>query len=101
VTANRLPFLAGEAQQCPVVLRAEQHEAARPRHRFEFRPGRLGVPAFGQRLVHIRLEAPQLPLEGFGDFLERLVGRPPNVVHREASVVHLFPSWGPCPELAE
>ena len=63
--------------------RRSEEEAAWPHHRFEFRPGGLGVPAPSQKLVHVWVEVPQLPLEGFGNFLERFVGRQGNVAHRE------------------
>jgi hypothetical protein len=42
---DRLPFLAGNAQQRAVITREEQHEAARPRHGFDPRPGRCWVVA--------------------------------------------------------
>src|ERR1700722_657024 len=65
--------ITGQAQQRAVVLRAEQHEPARPGHRLDLRPRPLGDPARCESLVHARLEAPQLPLEGRGHVPERLV----------------------------
>src|SRR5262249_6510035 len=85
---DRLPLPVGEAQQPPVVKRAEEHEAARPRHRLDPGPGSLGVSAGGDGSGHVRVEAPQLSLEGSGDLLERLVSRKANVVYREAVVIH-------------
>jgi NADPH2:quinone reductase len=41
---DHLALLAGEAKQYPVVVRGEQHEAARPDHRLDLRPGPFGVP---------------------------------------------------------
>src|SRR5262245_40210578 len=72
-----------------MVVGAEQHEAARPGHRLDLRPGPLSVPARCERLVHARLEPPQLSLEGARHFIEGLLRRHANMVNGDASGVHL------------
>src|SRR5262249_56167573 len=85
---DRLALLPGEAQQCPVVLRAEQHETARPGHRLDLGPCSHSVSTCSECLIHVRLEAPQLPLEGRGHVPEWLVAFESNVVHRDTRIVH-------------
>src|SRR5665213_3807743 len=90
---DRLPHLAGEAQQRPVVRRAEQHEAAWTRQRCDLGLGLLGVIAGGSGSAHVAIEFAQLSLEHFRNFLERLVGRPSNMFHRKSRVIHRITSW--------
>jgi len=77
-----------------MVAGSEEHEAARPDHRFELGPGLLGIFPCGQGLVCFLVELPQFLFKRLGDPIERFVGFHPNVVHGDTRYVHRIASLG-------
>ena len=77
-----------------MVAGPEEHEAAWPHHRFDFRPYFLHVFPCDERLVYLRVELPQLLFEGFDNPVKWFVGHHSNVVDRDASDIHRVTSLG-------